>query len=305
MLIDTDPGTDDAIALLMALGPGSPPGFPIDVAGLTTVGGNARLADATRNALAILEYLGRGDVPVARGASRPLRGSYRYAYGFHGPRGLTVRLPKPAIMTRDGGAVDFLRQALRGRPTPTTLLALGPLTNVARLLRVDPGAPGLVSRLVVMGGAVGVPGNVTPHAEFNFYSDPQAAGEVLASGIETTLVDLRVCRLAAISRSGADRLVAGGPAARLAGRILQGWFQRNPDRDASELCDPVAMAAVLDPGILATRRGSVEVETRDPDRLGESILTPGPGSVTVSTELDGERFFDLFYRTLGAPALDS
>ena len=107
VLIDTDPGTDDAIALLMAMGPGS----PLDVGGLTTVGGNARLADATRNALAILEYLGRGDVPVARGASRPLTGSYRYAYGFHGPRGLTVRLPKPAITTQDGA-----RSTSWGRP---------------------------------------------------------------------------------------------------------------------------------------------------------------------------------------------
>ena len=145
---------------------------------------------------------------------------------------------------------------------------------------------------------------MTPHAEFNFHSDPEAAGEVLASGIETTLVDLRVCRQAAISRDGAIRLLAGGPAARLAGGILLGWFQRNPGRDAYELCDPVAMAALLDPGILRARRGSVEVETRDHDRLGESTLTPGPGPVMVSTELDVERFFDLFYRTLGAPAFD-
>ena len=302
VLIDTDPGTDDVIALLMALGGGS----SLDVAGITTVGGNVRLADATRNALAVLEYLGREDVPVARGASRPLRGSYPYSYGFHGPRGLTVRLPKPTITARDVGAVDFLRRTLRNRSArAVTLVALGPLTNVARLLRADPDAPSRVSRLVVMGGAVGVPGNVTPHAEFNFYSDPQAAGEVLAAGMETTLVDLRVCRQAAISRDGATRLLSGGPAARLAARILLGWFQRNPGRDAYELCDPVAMAAVLDPGILRARRGSVDVETRGSDRLGESTLTPGPGTVMVSTALDKERFFDLFYRTLGAPALAS
>ena len=301
LLIDTDPGTDDAIALLMALGGAS----PLDVGGITTVGGNVRLADATRNALAVLQYLGRDDIPVARGASRPLSRSYPYAYGFHGPRGLTVRLPKPTTTPLDDRAVDFIQRTLKERSTPTTLLALGPLTNVARLLRLHPDTFRQVSHLVIMGGAVGVSGNVTPHAEFNFYSDPKAAKAVLASGMETTLVDLRVCRQAAISRQGAARLLAGRPAAQLAGRILSGWFQRNPDRDAYELCDPVAMAAVLDPGILGTRLGRVDVQTCDRDRLGESTFMESQGTVRVSTALDTERFFELFYRILGAPILSS
>ncbi len=296
VLIDTDPGTDDAIALLMALGGGS----SLDVGGLTTVGGNVRLADATRNALAVLEYLHRDDVPVARGASRPLSRSYPYAYRFHGPRGLTARLPTPTTTTLAERAVDFLQRKLEERSTRTTILALGPLTNVARLLRLHPDTPRHVPHLVIMGGAVGVPGNVTPYAEFNFYSDPRAAQEVLASGMEITLVDLRVCRQAAISRQGAARLKAGGPAARLAGTILSGWFRRNPDKDAYELCDPVAMAAVLEPGILRTQRRRVDVETRQGDRLGETTFVEGRGTVRVSTALDTERFFELFYRTLGA-----
>jgi inosine-uridine nucleoside N-ribohydrolase len=207
------------------------------------------------------------------------------------------------MTTLEERAVDFLQRKLEERSTRTTILALGPLTNVARLLRLHPDTPRHVSHLVVMGGAVGVPGNVTPYAEFNFYSDPTAAGEVPASGMEITLVDLRVCRQAAISRQGAARLNAGGPAARLAGRILSGWFQRNPDKDTYELCDPVAMAAVLEPGILSTRRGRVDVETRQGDRLGETTFVEGRGTVRVSTALDTERFFKLFYRTLGAPAI--
>lgn len=121
--------------------------------------------------------------------------------------------------------------------------------------------------------------------------------------MEITLVDLRVCRQAAISRKGTARLNAGGPAAQLAGRLLSGWFRRNPDKDAYELCDPIAMAAVLDPGVLTTQSGCVDVGNQHGDRLGETTFVEGRGTVRVSTALDMERFFDLFYRTLGAPAI--
>ena len=183
VLIDTDPGNDDAIALLMALSPyGS---ARLDVLGVTTVGGNAHLARTTRNALAILEHAGRGDVPLAKGASRPLSGTFPYGYYVHGPGGLTARLPMPRTVASGQGAVEFLRDRLMDGPEEggTTLITLGPLTNVAKLQSLQPEAGSRISRVVLMGGAVGVPGNITPHAEFNFYSDPQAASRVLSSGV--------------------------------------------------------------------------------------------------------------------------
>ena len=301
VLIDTDPGTDDAIALLMALGP--PRRADMDVLGITTVGGNATLSRTTRKTLAILEYAGRSDVPVARGAARPLEGVFPYAYQFHGAGGLSVRLPSPRIVPCPERAVEFLRRKLLASAERVTVLALGPLTNLAKLLRRYPEVGDRLSRLVVMGGAVGVPGNVTPDAEFNFYSDPLAAGEVLSSGLPLTLVDLRVCRQAAIGRDGVTTLIKGGKAGRLVGRILANWFKQNPNVESYYLHDPLAMAVAMEPGILTTRQGRVEVETRSVVGLGKSTHSPalgaGPaGNVEVASGVDIESFFEMFYGLL-------
>jgi purine nucleosidase len=200
LIIDTDPGVDDAIAILMALACPD-----VEVLGLTTVGGNVALSRATRNSLALLEYAGRTEVPVLRGAARPLRGRFYYSHHFHQASGLTRRLPRPRSTASPETAVDFLADQLRRYPGRVTLAALGPLTNLARLLRRDPVALCQAASLVVMGGAVNVPGNVTPHAEFNFSSDPLAAREVLACGVPLTLVDLGACRRVFITREGAAR----------------------------------------------------------------------------------------------------
>ena len=300
VLIDTDPGTDDAIALLMALneGNGSLQQAGVEVLGITTVGGNASLARTTRNTLAVLEYAGRGDVPVAKGASRPLRGAFPYAYYFHGPGGLSVRLPTPQIAPSRKSAVEFLRGKLLASPERVTLVALGPLTNVAKLLRKYPEVTSQLSGLVVMGGAVGVPGNVTPYAEFNFYSDPLAAGVVLSSGVPATLVDLRVCRQAQIKRDGLAQLLKGGRAGRLAGRILANWFGRNPDKDSYDLCDPLAMGIAMQPNILTTYRGRVEVQHSSTERLGETTLMGSNGNVQVASGIDTRRFFEMFHSAL-------
>ena len=312
VLIDTDPGTDDAIALLMALGPAlSPPNglhrqSGVDVLGITTVGGNASLARTTRNTLAVLEYAGRADVPVARGASRPLRGAFPYAYYFHGPGGLSVRLPAPQIVPCPESAVEYLRCKLLASPESACpercegviLVALGPLTNVAKLLRRYPEVRSRLSGLVVMGGAVGVSGNVTPYAEFNFYSDPLAASVVLSSGVAVTLVDLRVCRQASIERDGLAPLLKAGRSGRLAGRILANWFRRNPDKKSYDLCDPLAMAVAMEPDILTTRRGRVEVQHSSTERLGETTLEGSEGDVQVASEIDTRRFFEVFYGAL-------
>ena len=308
VLIDTDPGTDDAIALLMALAPalseveGSPCQTRLEVLGITTVGGNTRLSRTTRNTLAILQYLGRADVQVAKGAPRPLKGFYPSRLGeeYHGPGGLSVRLPGGIITPDSEGAVDFLKAKLLENTERVVLVALGPLTNVARLLRRYPEVRNRLSHLVVMGGAVAVPGNVTPHAEFNFYCDPLAASVVLSAGVPVTLVDLRVCRQVSIGRDGLEPLLKGKSAAKLAGRILANWFARNPDKQRYDLCDPLAMAVAMEPDILTTRRGRVKVETRSAECLGKTSVEIGEGDVQVATAVDTRRFFDLFFASLAS-----
>ena len=189
VIIDTDPGVDDLLAILLAL---KSPELQVDA--LTVVGGNCSLADATRNALRVLEIAKRPDIPVYKGAARPLRGRYVYARYFHGPRGLTGRLPEPRIAAADGlNAVDAIASRIESADTPITLIALGPLTNVARLIERRPDAAERLSTVLVMGGAVDVPGNVTPFAEFNTYSDPEAAQVVFQSGVDVRLIGLDVC----------------------------------------------------------------------------------------------------------------
>ena len=296
VLIDTDPGTDDAIALLMALGQMG--ADRLEVLGVTTVGGNASLAHTNRNTLRILEYAGREEVPVAKGAARPLRGSFPYAYYYHGPGGLSVRLPPVSMQNTPARAAELMRDTLVAAWEPVTIIALGPLTNIARLLLRYPDVKEHLERVVVMGGAVGVPGNVTPGAEFNFYCDPRAADLVLSSGVTVTLVDLRVCREATISRDDLGALLEGGSSARLVGRILRAWFRADPQRDTYDLCDPLAVAVAMQPGIVSTVPGRVRVETEDPSRLGESVMQGCDGPVSVSVGLDRGRFFELFHEAL-------
>ena len=294
VIIDTDPGVDDAIAILMALAwPG------VEVLGLTTVGGNVPLARATRNSLALLEYAGRTDIPVASGSARPISSSFGYAYAVHGVSGLTRRLPRPKTTPVDMNAVDFLAARLRGLPGQITLIALGPLTNLAWLTLRHPGVLEQTAHLVVMGGAVNTPGNVTPYAEFNFYSDPEAAGMVLSSGVPVTLVDLAVCRRVGIDRQGAEGLATRTRLGRLAAQLLANWFRRDPQRDQFEFYDPLALAVALEPSLASTYQAAIRVEVTDPDRRGESLVTGLGGPVEVAQQVDKQRFFDLMEQTLG------
>ena len=288
---------DDAIAILMAL---TAP--QVEVVGLTTVGGNVSLAQGTRNALSVLEFAGAGNVPVSRGASRPRRGKYRYSHEFHGRTGLTRRMPAPSIRAGGEPAVEFMARRLEQQPGEIDLVALGPLTNLARLHRRYPGVLAKGRSVTVMGGAVGVPGNVTPHAEFNFYSDPVAAQEVLETGVPMTLVDLGACRQVWISREDAAASQGEGPLGRLAAEILQGWFEQDPRRDRFEFYDPLTLAVCLDPGIVGIRSVTLEVDTGDSERWGESRVTGEGGPVSVADLVDAPRFFALLERLLGLGA---
>ena len=276
VIVDTDPGTDDALALMMALN--SP---ELDVLGLTTVGGNASLAHTTRNALRLLDDLGRPEVPVHRGAARPLRGRFHYGYYYHGPGGLTVRLPLPKSGPRPIRAHDYIASAAREHVGELVLVALGPLTNIARVITDEPLAKEGIREIVVMGGAVEVPGNVTPYAEFNAYNDPAAAEIVLSSGVPVTLVGLDVCDRVYVERDD-DWIRGRSPGERLARRILRNWFGTHGDRDRYSLCDPLAIVAVVQPDLLSYKRATVTVVTEDKERAGQTTASYGVGNVKVA-----------------------
>ncbi|HIL31403.1 MAG TPA: nucleoside hydrolase [Dehalococcoidia bacterium] len=289
LIIDTDPGVDDAVAILMALAVPE-----IKILGLTTVGGNVPLARTTRNALALLQAAGRSDIPVAKGASRPLRGRFKYAPQFHGPGGLSHRLPDPSVDPVTKGAVEFLYdQVTADEPGEVTVVALGPLTNIAQLFWERPFALEQAKNIIVMGGAVNAPGNVTPKAEFNIYSDPVAAEVVIASGLPITLVDLAACRQVGISREQAMGLWSDHPMGRLTLNMLQGWFRKEPSRQRFEFYDPLAMAIALEPAIATVTKVDLDVGLEENESWGETSESGGPGEITLPLEVNSTRFFGL------------
>ena len=284
VIIDTDPGTDDALALMMALN--SP---ALEVLGVTTVGGNASLAHTTRNALRILEYMDRPDVPVYRGTSRPLKGRFEYAYYFHGPGGLTARLPLHRSRPRPERAAEIIAEAAASHAGKLVLVALGPLTNVAIAMAQEPRLADWVKEIVVMGGAINVPGNITPHAEFNVHNDPLAASRVLASGAPVTHVGLDVCDQTHVTRDDIYQLSTVTKSGRLARRMLANWFGRRDNDTRYALCDPLALLSVLEPDVMRYRQATVAVETGGGERLGKTSAKFGPGPVRVATGVDAPR----------------
>jgi inosine-uridine nucleoside N-ribohydrolase len=257
VLLDCDPGHDDAVALLLALA--SP---ELELVGVTTVSGNQTLEKTTANALRVLELAGRAEVPVAAGADRPLVRPREVAAEVHGETGLDgPELPPAAGAPVDGHAVAFLAGQIRARAGAVTLVATGPLTNVALLLALEPDAR--PQRIVVMGGAVGE-GNRTPAAEFNVWADPEAARRVFESGIETTMVGLDVTHRAVLPPASVEELRAAGRVGRVVAELLDffGRFheERYPELGGAPLHDPVAVAHVIDPGLLDVRPARIEVD---------------------------------------------
>ena len=293
IIIDTDPGVDDAIAILMALAAPS-----VEVAGLTVVGGNVPHARCLRNALALVEYAGRDDIPVFRGSSRPLSGKFPYATGVHGRSGLSRPLPEPSARPQPDGAVDLLASQLSARPGEITLVALGPLTNLARLERQYPGVLSRTASLVVMGGAVDCPGNVTPHAEFNFYSDPRAAHEVLTCGVPLTLVDLGATRQATIGREAVVGLRSDQRLGQLAAELTQDWFKVEDRRERFHFHDPLALATALKPEVITARQVTLAVETEGSE-AGACRVVATEGHVSVADKVDVERLMALMGEWLG------
>jgi inosine-uridine nucleoside N-ribohydrolase len=301
VILDVDPGQDDAVALMMACG--SP---ELDLMAVTAVAGNVSLEKTTRNALRVLSLIGHTHVPVAAGAAAPLRRPLRTAEDIHGESGLDgPEIPEASFEPDERSAVDLIADTLRGSPEPVTLVPVGPLTNIAAFLREHPDLKEKIAHVSLMGGSIGL-GNTTPAAEFNIFVDPEAAREVFDSGLPVTMSGLDVTHQAGAGPAERERLrAAGGIGAVVAGFLdffaanYQGVF----GFDAPPLHDPVAVAAVLDPDLLKTRPMRVDVECESDLTRGETVcdfygVTGKPPNAQVGVELDRDGFFDLLYDSL-------
>jgi inosine-uridine nucleoside N-ribohydrolase len=301
VLVDCDPGQDDAIALLLALA-----SQEIDVLGVTTVAGNQTLQKTTRNALSVLELAGRGDVPVAAGAERPLVRELVTAADAHGETGLDgPDLPPPHAKPLPD-AVAFLAEQASQAPRKT-LVALGPLTNVALLLAEHPDEAARLERIVLMGGAI-AEGNMTASAEFNVWVDPEAAHRVFSSGLDVTMVGLDVTNRAVLTPAHADRLRGTGPIGAAVAAMLDfygGFYGRAYEHGGCPVHDAVAVAHVVRPEIVETLERRVDVDVSSGLCRGRTVVDmrrrtvlPEPNA-RVAVDIDVPAFVDLLIDRLG------
>jgi inosine-uridine nucleoside N-ribohydrolase len=300
IVIDCDPGHDDAIAILLALA--SP---EVELIGVTTVAGNQTLDKTTRNALVTLDVGGRPDIPVAAGADAPLQRNLRTAAHVHGETGLDgPELPEPSAEPVAGHAADFLAELIE---PGTVLVPTAPLTNIALLLERYPDVRERIDRIVWMGGAIGE-GNVTPAAEFNAFVDPEAAAAVFASGVPITMVGLDVTHKALFTRAHAEQLRVAGRAGRFVAE-LSDFFQRFHERsygfEGSPIHDAMAVAHVIDRTLVTTRRVNVAVETRSELCDGRTLVdlrgvTRRAENADVGVDVDAKRFLELLVSRIGS-----
>ena len=298
VLIDTDPGIDDALALLFAWNCPE-----IQVETITTVAGNVTMEAASQNLLRLLALRRPAPRPiVAAGATGPLARALTTATRFHGEDGLGDLPDWPAVerMPASPDAVEAILAAVRRHERALTIVALGPLTNLALALKEDAATVGRAGRIVAMGGAVDVPGNVTPTAEFNMYVDPEAAHRVLAAGLPLEIVPLDVTRQAVLPRAGMRATLARAPGA-LASRI-QGFCERgfrishSDGEQGMALHDPLAVGLALDPSLAAWEPVRLAI---GPD--GETLRTSGPANCRFAKRVESDRFIRLFLDRLCPP----
>ncbi|CAN5141709.1 nucleoside hydrolase [soil metagenome] len=305
LIIDCDPGVDDATALLLAFASPS-----LELLAVTTVGGNAGVEKTARNARMLRQIARRPDVPVYAGADRPLVREPMGAGEFHGSEGLGDLDPfEPEAGLSEGHAADGIVDLVMGRPQGSVALAvIGPMTNVALAMRREPRLAAWLGRVVVMGGARSEGGNITASAEFNIWADPDAAAEVFASGCEIVVMGLDVThqvratedRIAAVEAVGTPSSDAAAAMLRFSQRIertIVGW-------DAAPLHDPCTIAYLLKPELFETKACRVEVETTSDLTRGHTAVEfrvdPATARHLWAVKADGQGVFDLIVQTLRA-----
>jgi inosine-uridine nucleoside N-ribohydrolase len=294
IILDCDPGHDDAIALLLALG--SP---ELELLGVTTTYGNQTLEKTTANALRVLELVGRADMPVVAGAAEPLERELVVAAHVHGESGLDgPTLPPPSAEPESTDAVAWMAEAVAGSGVPVTLVPTGPLTNIARYLQAH-GTSG-IERIVLMGGAI-AEGNMTPAAEFNIWADPEAAQVVFDAELDVTMIGLDVTHRAVTGADVQRRLREAGSVGVFVAELVEFftvYHRQTYGWDGAPIHDAVAVAHVLRPGLVETKLRNVEVELESELCRGRTVVdlwlrTGRPANAHVGVDLDTEAFFDL------------
>ncbi|MBO3748222.1 nucleoside hydrolase [Streptosporangiaceae bacterium NEAU-GS5] len=299
ILIDCDPGIDDALAIVLAHGNAA-----VEIVGITTVGGNVSLDRTTRNARALREFLGFRDTPVVPGSAGALLRSRIHAAHVHGDSGLgAARLPEPALAAADGHAADFIIETLR--PGDVTLVAIGPLTNVALAVRKEPRIVDWARELVILGGSY-TRGNATPAAEFNIAADPEAAAIVFGAGWTVTMIGLDVSRTALATGAVVDRMRAMG---RLGADLLVPcveFYGMVTAEEGPAIHDACAVAYAIDPTLIDVQPAVVDVETHGVHTSGMTVvdfnLRDRAPNALVGTRIDVPRFWDLLLTTYASVA---
>ena len=305
IIIDTDPGQDDAVAILLALA--SPE--DLDVSGITCVAGNVPLPLTSKNARIVCELAGKTDVPVYAGCDRPLGRELVTAEHVHGKTGLDGPvLPDPQMPLAEGHAVDFIIDTLRREPAgAVTLCPLGPLTNIATAFQKAPDVAGKVKQIVLMGGGYFEGGNITPTAEFNIYVDPQAAEIVFKSGVDIVVMPLDVTHKALVTKPRNDAFRNLGTPVGVAVAEMTDFFERfDKEKYGSEgapLHDPCVTAYLIKPELFSGRHINVEIETQSELTMGMTVadwwrVTDRAPNAMFMGDIDADGFFALLTERL-------
>ncbi|WP_428924691.1 nucleoside hydrolase [Marinibacterium sp. SX1] len=305
IIIDTDPGQDDAVAILLALA--SPD--EIEVLGITAVAGNVPLPLTAKNARIVCELAGRTDIPVFAGCDAPLARKLVTAEHVHGKTGLDgPNLPDPTMPLQEMHGVDYIIDTLRSAPANSvTLCPLGPLTNIAKAFNDAPDIIEKVQEIVLMGGAYFEVGNITPTAEFNIYVDPEAADIVFKSGVPITVMPLDVTHKALVTQPRNDAFRAIGNTAGIAVAQMTDFFERFDKEkygsNGAPLHDPCVTAYLIRPDLFTGRHINVEIETGSDLTLGMTVadwwgVTDRPANATFMGDIDADGFFALLTERL-------
>jgi len=302
IIIDTDPGIDDALAFLLALA--SP---EIQLEALTTTQGNVTIDKATRNALAVLELANASQIPVISGSVLPLVQPLRASAHIHGESGIgNAYLPEPQTSPLPGHAVDYLIRRALDEPGELSIFPIGPLTDIAMAIRKEPAFAGAVRELVIMGGAILEPGNITPLAEFNVYVDPHAAHIVFHSGIPITLIPLDVTHKCMLRQEQVDRLrKIDSPISQFISDAVEVYLQESfrLGYDGCSLHDPLTLATIIAPELLTLKEYFVDVDISGGVSMGKTFadiqkLTKKPANMKVAMDVRGEEFVELFLQRI-------